>query len=522
MCTESWKINVYRLFAGKEVIIAMDLSVHTIVVRNRISKPEAEQICRLYGKSLSNTVEIAGSDIKIAGINQINLKGMKIPSSGIMTYDLAILVNAGRLIGKANLSMLIWDKHNADAVVKKLSSIFTNQFFLKTKHCNAEEWYIKRIDCGMDLKLCTDEKAVIRAFIKALHDSFDSNNSRGIQYETYKGYDAPEVQYESLTLETAGYKSGNPLYRYNIYYKLQQMEKYVSQQSVQLSTKDISEIKNIVRIEKQIDDVAKIFGCSNKLKSLLNEAVTQKIMIGIVREIKLLFGKGDYLTYDEAIQRIYQSGYGICEQNKMAAIYAYVRDNGYSALLDYVKQRILACGGTEMDVCAKHKEIFMARTCIETLGISIASIHNSYSFKGISTLVDEAVADRAKLRKKSAFGKIKPYKQPNGKVRYQSNVTLYSPDGSSKRHTLAGKVGENYDEADYTILCKLREIMQRDLKSLGNDRQKKIEYLTIFGKKLCDYQTIKHCPKMKGHINSAIEQVHKKLEELKAVPDYEL
>ena len=55
--------------------MTMDLSVHTMVIHNKISSSEARHLCSLYDKSLSKNVELSGKDIKIAGINQINMKG---------------------------------------------------------------------------------------------------------------------------------------------------------------------------------------------------------------------------------------------------------------------------------------------------------------------------------------------------------------------------------------------------------------------------------------------------------------
>ena len=86
--------------------MAIDLSAHTMVIHNRISASEAHYLCNLYGKSLSKNVEIAGTDIKIAGINQINISGNKIPESGIWTYNVKIKVNVGRLIKKTKAAML--------------------------------------------------------------------------------------------------------------------------------------------------------------------------------------------------------------------------------------------------------------------------------------------------------------------------------------------------------------------------------------------------------------------------------
>ena len=98
---------MYRLIVRKEIMMAIDLSVHTMVIHNKISTSEARYLCSLYGKTLSKDVEISGTDIKIAGINQINIKGNRIPDSGIWAYDIKIIVNVGRLIKRTKVAMLV-------------------------------------------------------------------------------------------------------------------------------------------------------------------------------------------------------------------------------------------------------------------------------------------------------------------------------------------------------------------------------------------------------------------------------
>lgn len=465
----------YRLSTREVIIIAIDLSEHTMIIHNRISISEAQYLCKLYGKSLSKNVEIAGTDIKIAGINQINIKGNKIPESGIWTYDVKIMVNVGRLIKQTKAAMLVLNKQNVKAILKRLDEIFTRIFMFNLKHRDSSEWYIERLDCGIDLKLCTDEEDVLKAYIKALHNTFDSNNSRGVRYTQYKGYDAPEVQYESLTLETAGYQNGNRLYKYNIYYKLLQLKKHAAKNGLTLSPDEIDEIKNVIRIEKQIDDVSKVFGCSNKLGSLQNEDVTEKVMNNIIKEIKLFFGTGDYLTYDEGIQRIFASNYDQQTKNEMGAVYAYVYDNGYSGLLDYSRQKILSQGGAECDVNKKYKEIAEIRKCIEALNMSIVAVHDVTSKKGISTLLDEELKARAKPRKKHKFCDIKPVREPSGGIRYACKPTLYRVDGTKNRTTIASHIGGTREECEIKIFEHIRRVLNDRYFSLVGKPEEQIE-----------------------------------------------
>lgn len=466
---------MYRLFTGKVTEMAIDLSEHTMVIHNKISPSEAHYLCSLYGKSLSKNVELSGTDINIAGINQINIKGTKIPESGNWIYDVKIKVNVGRLIKQTKVAMLVLNKRNVNAIIKRLDAIFTNTFAFKQKHCNSAEWYIERIDCGIDLKLGTDDETVLKAFIKALHDSFDSSNYRGVQYSKYKGWDAPEVQYESITLETEGYQNGNPLYKYNIYYKLLQLMKYAEEHGYTLSKEEIDEIKDVIRIEKQIDDVSKVFGCSSKLGTLLNEDVTEKIMNNIIKEMKLFFGSGDYLTYEDGLARIYSSIYDIDTQNFMAAVYVYTSSDGYPALLEFIEEQIKGSGGTEADVRRKYKDIAKARKQLERLGISVASVHDMQSIKGVSTLLDEELKVRAKPRKKHKFCEIKPVPVESGRTRYMCKPTIYSETGDFKRTTIASSTGGTREECEINVLEKIRKNLNIRFNSFAGQPEKQIE-----------------------------------------------
>uniref|UniRef100_UPI003FF02292 hypothetical protein n=1 Tax=Lachnospira sp. TaxID=2049031 RepID=UPI003FF02292 len=455
--------------------MAIDLSEHTMVIHKKVSLSEARYLCSLYGKSLSKSVELSGADIKIAGINQINILGIKIPNSGNWIYDVKIQVNVGRLIKQTKVAMLVLNKSNVNAIIKRLNEIFTKTFAFKQKHCDSAEWYMERIDCGIDLKLGTDDEEVLKAYIKALHDSFDSNNYRGVRYSQYKGWDAPEVQYESVTLETAGCKNGNSLYKYNIYCKLLQLTKYAKEHGLTLSQAEIDEIRNVIRIEKQIIDVAKVFGCSNKLGSLLDEDVTEKVMNNIIREIKLFFGVGDYMPYEEGIARIYSSNYDIDAQNFMGVVYAYVDSYGYSALLEFVEQQIKSSGGTDDDVSKKHKEIALARKRIESLGISVASVHDMPMMKGISTLLDDELKTRAKPRKKHKFSEINSVKEPSGGIRYMCKPTIHSEKGEFKRTTIASSVGGSREECEIKVYEKIRSNLNIRYQSFLGQPEKQIK-----------------------------------------------
>lgn len=497
--------------------MAIDLSEHTMIIHNRISVSEAHHLCDLYGESLSKNVEISGTAIKIAGINQINISGNKIPESGIWTYDIKIKVNVGRLIKKTNAAMLVLTKQNVQAIIKRLDEIFIGTFAFKSKHVNSSEWHIGRLDCGIDLKLSTDEESVLKSYIKVLHDAFDSNNSRRVQYTQYKGYDAPDVQYESVTLETAGYQNGNPLYKYNIYYKLLQLRKYAKEHGLILSQDEIEEIKDVIRIEKQIDEVSKVFGCSNKLGSLLDEDVTEKVMNSIIKEIKLFFGTGDYLTYDEGIKRIYASDYDLLTKNKMGAVYAYVHNNGYSALLEHCKKKILSQGGTDSEVRKKHKEIVEARKNIEALGMSVASVNEITAMKGISTLLDEELKARAKPRKKHKFSEINPIREPSGGIRYMCKPTLYKADGTRGRTTIASSIGGTREDCEIKVFEHIRKVLNDRFLSLVGKPEEQIKCCECAYEDYSRFRTIVKSKTVIADIDQMLNKISKQINRMKEV-----
>lgn len=491
--------------------MAIDLSGHTMVIHNKISSSEARYLCSLYGKSLSKNVEMSGTDIKIAGINQISIVGSKIPDSGNWTYDVKIQVNVGRLIKKTKCAMLVLNKSNVNAIIKRLNEIFTKTFAFKQKHCDSAEWHMERIDCGIDLKLGTDDENILKAFIKALHTSFDNSNSRGVQYSQYKGYDAPEVQYESVTLETAGYEHGSPLYKYNIYYKLLQLVKYAQKHRITLPQEEIDEIKNVIRIEKQIDDVSKIFNYSNKLGTLLNEDVTEKVMNSIIKEMKLFFGTGDYQTYEEGLARIYASKYDLDTQNLMGAVYAYVDSHGYSTLLEFVEQQIKSSGGSDADISNKHKEIAKIRKQIESLGISVAPVQNVATMKGISTLLDEELKAREKPRKKHKFSEINPAKEPSGGIRYMCKPTIYSEMGEFKRTTIASSVGGTREECEANVYEKIRSNLNTRYQSFLGQPEEQIKCCEDAVYDYERFRTIVQSKKVRKDIDLMLEKISRRI-----------
>ena len=367
--------------------------------------------------------------------------------------------------------------------------------------------------------MCTDDRNKLREYIRCFHASFNPD-VRSYSYTTYKGYDHPEVQYESITIQ-------NKLGRYNIYYKFQQM---LGKYPEMVTQEVMAETANIIRIEKQLgvienDGTINPKGLSNAigkgnsktLKTLLDEEVTEKMLTSVIKDIRLLFGTGDFVPYEEGLEMIRSSPYSETEKRYMELLYKRVEQEGtYKKAVELMYHNCIVAGGNT-DYDDLRKSINILRKKIESLGISVVASHTGKKVDGFDKLIKNEVQKNRKPRKKSATGKLIACRQPNGKVRYQSNMTLHMPDGTTKRETLFGKVGENYDDADYSILCKLRDKMHENRKGLGNNRQAHIQYLCGFLEDLEKYQTLEHSERMQKNIAAAIQQVREKITAIQEV-----
>lgn len=282
--------------------MANDLFAHTINIRNWISVREVENLCNKYGVQCLNEFTITG--IKIAGINQLNFKRNLTYPNGkkVDRYDMEIQINLGRLLKKSTVAMVAVNNKSVTAMIQKLNKILSSDFGLNMKHTDSSKWNISRFDCGIDLRLCTDNPTVLREYIRLLHDSFDVENSRNISFSNYKtNKNWDDIRHESITLSTQGESTNEQRYKYNIYYKLQQLMAYAHDKGIILTNNEIKEIKDVIRIEKQIYQVDKVFKRSSKLASLLDENLTEKLMAGIVKEMQIMFGYGNYLSDKEAL-----------------------------------------------------------------------------------------------------------------------------------------------------------------------------------------------------------------------------
>lgn len=477
--------------------MANDAYSHTMNLHNVISPQEATTICRLYGKTLSSFVEI--KKVNVAGINEITLiernytdKKTKLPSTN---YDIEVVINVGRLLRKSKILMVALNKKTVEKIISRLTNIFANKFLLGVNHSDAGEWNISRLDCGIDLKMFTDDPLVLREYIRILHDSFNYANSKNVTYLPYKTTKSfEEIKYESISLIC-----GNGRYVYNIYYKLQELKN----KGVVLSEKEIAEVANVIRIEKQILDVGKVFGCSNKLSSLLDENLTERLMAGVVRDMKELFGRGDYMNCGDGTSKILSSKLPHDRRIELAFLYGHLDTIPYAYHYRVSEGIIEYLSDTEQDFKERKVALQLERKQLEDIGVSVALVHSADNFPNINTLIDNQCYQTKKPRRKGSFGEIRLQDEGEDKYRYKCNASLHLHDGTTKRFSIASSIGGDIAEIEEKIIKKVISLAKINLDSVGDCVQKQIACIEYAQQDLENFLSVATENKSKEFISKA-------------------
>ena len=142
-------------------------------------------------------------------------------------------------------------------------SSLQNDFYLKEKNTNLDEWYVKRVDCGMDIRVPDDAYLSVGEYIDYLHELFRKTQNEKYEYHVFKGYDTEEKRYESIYLDSKA-----RTHRYNIYDKKKELVSKAAQSSISLTEAEIDKVDRIIRIEKQIVDRRKEERLSHRFEYL--------------------------------------------------------------------------------------------------------------------------------------------------------------------------------------------------------------------------------------------------------------
>jgi signal transduction histidine kinase len=143
-----------------------------------------------------------------------------------------------------------------------------NDFYLKAKNTNLDEWYVKRVDCGMDIRVPDDAYLSVGEYIDYLHELFRRTQNEKYEYHVFKGYDTEEKRHESIYLDSKA-----RTHRYNIYDKKKELVAKLSHdiKSPIASIKSSSELG--LEISKE-ETTKKQFKSINQKSDQINTLIT--------------------------------------------------------------------------------------------------------------------------------------------------------------------------------------------------------------------------------------------------------
>ncbi len=493
---------VYRKFLEGGVM-THELQVHTLAISHRITQKEALYICSLYGKKLTSDVLI---DVpKVRGINEIRIVGNPIKEAGVfvrLRYTLLLQVNVGRLLNISNVSMVNLNKNNVQSMISKLNNHVLNRFQMELKNSDIARWNVIRLDCGLDIRFDDYDEATMKLRMELLHNTFNPMNKCKCDYTRYRGYDEPKVRHESITVNNASYT-------YNIYYKLLQLiDKYKNNLS-SLSQKDWDEIRNVIRVEKQMTNayLGRQLGKSKELSKLLDEDILNNIMNSIIADMKAMFGTGIHVSYEEGIRIIENSYYSEDDKLQLKVLYASVDQVGFAETLKNTEQMIKKNGGGADEIQDMKTEMVSRRKKIEALGISIVPLraNGMSSLEDMNTVIDNMAKKNVKPRRKGKFCNIEPDIKNN---RFRCNPTYHFPNGQTKRVSVAGKTRE---DAEMAVLVKLRELLRKNINNAQGDFDMQIVYIQNAMVDVENFKTVIERPEMLAILDDVIRQMNNQI-----------
>lgn len=508
MCTEIHWLQTFKLEGGISNNMK-DLQAHTFEMTHKISANEAKFVCNLFKEPYSTDVHI--NSPPILGINQIHIKRNPVYLQGkVISYihTITLEVNVGRLLKLSNVSMTDLSKANVQAMFKKLDFMLSNKFHLLSQNSCSADWTLSRLDCGLDVKMDTDDKNILKEHMYLLHRTFNPKNNRGCEFTPFKGYDAANVMYESITLN-------NKYYRYNIYYKLLQLEKEYGNK---LLPKERDEIKDIIRVEKQLKGKAltNAIGSPRKLSLLLDEDIVSNVMKTMVSDMKFLFGSGVHATYDEAIRVIDSSKYPRDVKLNLKLLYANADTFGYAKTLSNLVDLAKGHGADDKTVNIMQTLIDKRRKQIEALGIAIAGLNDKVApqvektvLNNINDSIQKMLKAKIARRSKGSFCRFS-FDAPN--KRYRCNPTLHDINGK-RRISVAGK---SLEEAEMNVLYKIREFLNANLRIHKNDEAARRNCLIVTRQDVEHFKMVIDRPEMLAILDDVLNQLNGRINTIDA------
>ncbi|MGN0318302.1 MAG: hypothetical protein ACI4E1_10280 [Lachnospira sp.] len=447
--------------------MSLYVQVHTLKIKRRISAGEVGRICRTFSipEIYDSENQLYISPTGCRGIKNIciekKLKWRGGQANGFQ-YSVELEINVVKLLNKAEVSMAEMSPANAKEMYDKINDYLVKILQLDVRNCKSRNWTMVDLHCGFDVKVPDVDIDKIPFIIRAMNRSLDLENQNHCRIPYNAIHLNGQEKYESLRFE-------NNYYTYNIYYKYQELVN----KGIVVSPQGLQEARNTIRIEMQMKSsgVNKKVGSPQEFGLLESIAVSNKLLQMVCRDMKWFFGKGAYVSYEDAMALIDASSFTQDEKLYMKIMYTGAYRFNLPQFLDGVWKAYV---GNEINWIQVQQHVKETIKQLETLGIAVGGLSKAElsqiqvnRVENINTYIDMMFVPVVKAGGKGVFSKIAPIEKGR---RWKCQPVIHDITGNSKRHQITGITPRR---VEIKVLNLLQEEMLKKLSVVTSVEEQK-------------------------------------------------
>lgn len=412
--------------------------LHTAQMKKWITQKEANAVKAFFGLRPD---EVLAPDMTFyqKGLTKIWIE--EISGKSKKRYYIHVIVNFARLLQISNYCVMPYTTANMKKVISAVNKILKNLSLLNGND-KFSDWTVERFDSAFDMKVESPE-----LFMWLLNYSVVlTDKKKKCELCDIKDADPEKVVYQSVRFE-------NDSYTYNIYVKLTEL----LGQGVKLTEKELQEVQNLVRVERQnrVDAVKKLLP-NRKVGDLASERVRENILKVMLDEMKMFFGEGDFYSW-KRLEEKYCPDYQEDVENIKDAM-KQITDNSLMKVPSVYTKEVA--------------EIF------ERLGIAPAGIRKEavefYHIYEMEGIYHRIIAEYPRPRDRRQYNKF-PVPKPTKDGRVKADITLYQVDDKRRPLSIAGRSVEEYERKVFKKIGIAYVLNGRFLQSDDAEVQKTIQ-----------------------------------------------
>lgn len=445
--------------------MSLYVQVHTLKIKRRISAGEVGRICRTFSipEIYDSENQLYISPTGCRGIKNIciekQLKWRGGQANGFQ-YSVELEINVVKLLNKAEVSMAEMSPANAKEMYDKVNDYLVKVLQLDVRNCKSRKWTMVDLHCGFDVRVPDVDIDKIPFIIRAMNRSLDLDNQNHCRIPYNAIHLNGQEKYESLRFE-------NNYYTYNIYYKYQELVN----KGIVVSPQGLQEARNIIRIEMQMNSpgVNKKVGSPQEFGLLESIAVSNKLLQMVCRDMKWFFGKGAYVSYEDAMELIDASSFTQDEKLYMKILYT----GAYRFNLPQFLEGVWKAGvGNEINWIQVQPHVKETIKQLASLGIAVGGLSKAElsqiqvnRVENINTYIDMMFVPVVKAGGKGAFSKIALMKDG---TRWKCQPVLKDYKGIGQRYQ---KTGITPAVVEKKILKLIYEVMKGNLSKVSTPEE---------------------------------------------------